>query len=193
LENIQLFDKQNRSVTIPLKAYLENEDFIKAGGYRNARKLRTFWDVDSFALEAARRMPTLQCGGFNQAALLQMVSGPQAFPNTPVVTTPITIPSPLGLYSLAKTVAGVITVTVTTPIIGPPSAQGDDGKMVIWLNNQAQVNIVNHTASNLLSVGVAKTTITFTAGLVGEFCRTMSFNGFYIALDIVTTGGGTLT
>jgi hypothetical protein len=192
LENIQLFDKQNRSVTIPLKAYLENEDFIKAGGYRHARKLKTFWDVDSFALEAARRMPTLQCGGFNQAALLQALSGLQAFPVIPVVTTPITIPSPCGLYALAKTVAGVITVTVPAPVVGPPSAQGDDGKQIIWYNNQTQANIVSHTGATLLSVGVAKTTITFTAALVGEFCRVMSFNGFYVALDIVTTGGGTL-
>jgi hypothetical protein len=162
-KTIRLTDKIGRYVDVSEDAYIHYGDFMKAGGY-------------------------------DQARLLQMTSGQiPAFGVIPVVTTPITIQSPCGLYALAKTVAGVITVTVGTPVIGPPSAQGDDGKQVIWYNNQTQVNVINHTASNLLSVGVAKTTITFTAGLVGEFVRTFSFNGFFVALDIVTTGGGTLT
>lgn len=160
-KTIRLTDKVGRYVDVSEDSYLHYGDFMKAGGY-------------------------------DQARLLQMVSGPQGFPVIPVVTTPITIPSPLGLYALAKTVAGVITVTVPASIAGAPSAQGDDGKQQIWFNNQTQANIVSFTGATLLSVGVAKTTITFTAALVGEFCRTMSFNGQYIALDIVTTGGGTL-
>ena len=134
----------------------------------------------------------MKAGGYGQAHLLQTFSGLQAFPVTAVIATPITIQSPWGLYALAKTVAGVITVTVPAPIVGPPSAQGDDGKQAIWYNNQTQANIVSHTGATLLSVGVAKTTITFTAALVGEFARVMSFNGLYVCLDIVTTGGGTL-
>lgn len=158
---VRLSTKTGRYVDVSEDAYLYHGDFMKAGGY-------------------------------DQARLLQMGAGLVAFPVIPVVSTPITIASPYGFYALAKTVAGVITVTVPAPIVGPPSTQGDDGKQIIWYNNQTQANIVSHTGATLLSVGVAKTTITFTAALVGEFCRTMSFNGFYVCLDILTTGGGTL-
>lgn len=160
-KTVRLTDKIGRYVDVSEDAYLHHGDFMKAGGY-------------------------------DQARLLQMSSGLQAFPVTPVVTTPITIQSPQGMYAIAKTVAGVITVTVPAPIVGAPSAGGDDGKQIIWYNNQTQANIVSHTGATLLSVGAAKTTITFTAALVGEFARVMSFNGFYVCLDIVTTGGGTL-
>lgn len=190
MNHIRLVDAKNRSIKMPEKSFLENEAFIRQVGYS---PLKTYWDVDSFSLESARSMPKAMLGGgFGQARLLQMTSGFQAFPVIPVVTTPITIPSPLGLYSIAKTVAGVVTITVPAGIAGAPLVQGDDGKQQIWFNNQTQANIVSFTGANLLSVGVAKTTITFTAALVGEFARTMSVGGVYICLDIVTTGGGTL-
>ena len=160
-KTIRLTDKIGRYVDVSEDAYLHYGDFMKAGGYE-------------------------------QAKLLQLTAGNAAFPVIPVVATPVTIASPMGLYAIAKTVAGVITVTVPAAIVGAPKAGGDDGKQQIWFNNQTQANIVSFTGANLLSVGVAKTTITFTAALVGEFCRTMSFNGAYICLDIVTTGGGTL-
>jgi hypothetical protein len=67
----------------------------------------------------------------------------------------------------------------------------DDGKYITFINNQAQVNIIS-AVGLLLAVGVSKDTITFTAGLVGEFVRLMAMNGKYIVMDIVTTGGGTL-
>ena len=174
-----------KSFNLTEKAFLANERFIREAGY--APKGKTFSDVNSFALEYARLLPVGQCAAYGQALLNQRISGWQSFPVTPVVTTPITIPSPLGLYSIAKTVAGVITITVPAAI-----AVTDDGKQQIWFNNQTQANIVSFTGANLLSVGVAKTTITFTAALVGEFARTMSIGGAYICLDIVTTGGGTL-
>ena len=161
-KTVRLTNKVGRYVDVSEDSYLHYGDFMKAGGY-------------------------------DQARLLQLNSGEvPAFAVIPVVTTPITIASPCGLYAIAKTVAGVITITVPAPIVGAPSAQGGDGKQQIWYNNQTQANIVTFTGATLLSVGVAKTTCTFTAALVGEFCRTMSFNGFYVALDIVTTGGGTL-
>ena len=155
-KTIRLTDKVGRYVDVSEDAYLHYGDFMKAGGYEQAR-------------------------------LLQMAAGFRGLPVVPVVTTPITIPSPNAFYALAKTVAGVITVTVPAPIVGV-----DDGKESIFFNNQTQANIVSFTGATLLSVGVAKTTATFTAALVGEFIRVLSFNGLYIALDIVTTGGATL-
>jgi hypothetical protein len=160
-KTIRLTDKVGRYVDVSEDAYLHHGDFMKAGGY-------------------------------DQARLLQMSGGFRGLPVVPVVTTPITIPSPNAFYALAKTVAGVITVTVPVPIVGAVSAGGDDGKESIFYNNQTQANIVSFTGATLLSVGVAKTTATFTAALVGEFIRVLSFNGLYVALDIVTTGGGTL-
>lgn len=155
-KTVRLTDKVGRYVDVSEDAYIHHGDFMKAGGYEQAR-------------------------------LLQMASGFRGLPVIPVVTTPITIPSPNAFYALAKTVAGVITVTVPAPIVGV-----DDAKESIFFNNQTQANIVTFTGATLLSVGVAKTTATFTAALVGEFIRVLSFNGFYIALDIVTTGGATL-
>lgn len=130
-------------------------------------------------------------GGYTQAIQNQVFAGPQQ-PNIINLVASQTLPSPCGTYALAKTVAGVITITIPAPIAGPQSAGGDDGKISIFINNQAQVNILSFTGATLLSVGVAKTTCTFTAGLVGEFIRVMSMGLFYIAMDIVTTGGGTL-
>lgn len=175
---LELSDRKGRLVQVPENSYLVFGDFMRSGGYRARRLIKEYQGA----------------GGYDQARLAQQYAGlgGLAFPVIPVVTTPITIPSPLGLYALAKTVAGVITATVPAAIAGPPTAQGDDAKQQIWFNNQTQANIVSFTGANLLSVGVAKTTITFTAALVGEFARTMSFNGAYICLDIVTTGGGTL-
>jgi hypothetical protein len=165
-KTVRLTDRIGHYIDVAEDAYLMNEDTFRAGGYR--------------------------AGGYMQALENQVLGGNMAFPVIPVVSTPITIQSPVGLYSIAKTVAGVITITVPAAISGAPKAGGDDGKLQIWYNNQTQANIVSFTGANLLSVGVAKTTITFTAALVGEFCRTMSINGTYICLDIVTTGGGTL-
>lgn len=176
--SVLLLDKKSRKIVIPENAFLMHGDLIRAAGYGHAKKIDRYGGA----------------GGYDQARLAQQYAGlgGLCFPVIPVVTTPITIQSPLGLYSIAKTVAGVITITVPAGVSGAPSAQGDDGKQQIWFNNQTQANIVSFTGANLLSVGVAKTTITFTAALVGEFARTMSIGGVYICLDIVTTGGGTL-
>jgi hypothetical protein len=160
-KTVRLTNKIGQYVDVSEDAYLHHGEFMKAGGYAQAR-------------------------------LLELLPNNLAFQVIPVISTPITIQSPMGLYAIAKTVAGVITITVPAAIAGAPAAQGDDGKQQIWFNNQTQANIVSFTGANLFSVGVGKTTITFTAGLVGEFARTMSFNGTYICMDLVTTGGGTL-
>jgi hypothetical protein len=165
-KTVRVADKLGRYFPVSEDAYLMNEGIFRANGYK--------------------------AGGYEQAIQNQLYSGSPVFPVIPVVTTPISIQSPMGLYAIAKTVAGVITITVPAAVAGSPSAGGDDGKHQIWFNNQTQANIVSFTGANLLSVGVAKTTITFTAALVGEFARTMSIGGAYICLDIVTTGGGTL-
>lgn len=181
---ILLRNSANRSLKMPEAAFLANERYIREVGYY---PLSTFWDVDSYSLHKAKNRAVPQCGGYDQARLLQMAAGLQQVPLILVTTTPITIPSPVGIYSIAKLVAGVVTITVPAAITGV-----DDGKQQIWYNAQTQANIVSFTGANLLSVGVAKTTITFTAALVGEFARTMSIGTAYICLDIVTTGGGTL-
>lgn len=161
-KTVRLTDRIGRYVDVSEDAYIHHGDFMKAGGY-------------------------------DQARLLQMQAGFRGLPIIPVVTTPISIPSPNAFYALAKTVAGVITATMPAPIAGAASAGGDDGKEAIFYNNQTQANILTFTGATLLSVGVAKTTVTFTAALVGEFIRILSFNGLYVAMDLVTTGGGTLS
>jgi hypothetical protein len=125
-----------------------------------------------------------RCGGYTQALELQTLSGSNQWKPVTLVASQ-TLANPVGLYYLAKTVAGVITIVLPNPIAGV-----DDGKLVTIVNNQTQVNIVTGA---FLSVGVAKTTITFTAGLVGEFVRLMAVGATWVVLDIVTTGGGTLT
>lgn len=129
-------------------------------------------------------------GGSTQALVNQVLSGKNQ--QDPILLNASqSLPSPVGVYKLAKTVAGVITITLPAPIAGSQASGGDDGKFATFINAQAQVNIIS-AVGLLLSVGVSKDTITFTAGLVGEFVRLMAFNGKYIVMDIVTTGGGTL-
>lgn len=131
-----------------------------------------------------------KCGGYEQAIQNQVFSGAQQM--APVLLNASqSLPSPVGVYKLAKTVAGVITITLPAPVAGGPEVNGDDGKVIVFINAQAQVNIIS-AVGLLLAVGVSKDTITFTAGLIGEFVRLMAFNGKYIVMDTVLTGGGTL-
>jgi hypothetical protein len=123
-------------------------------------------------------------GGYTQALENQIFSGSQKLKAQLLVASQ-TLVSACGLYTLAKTVAGVITITLPIP------AAADEGNVIVFVNAQAQANVIS-TAGLLLSVGVSKDTITFTAGLIGEFVRLMVVGGKYVVMDLVTTGGGTL-
>ena len=123
-------------------------------------------------------------GGYQNALNQQTAASKvQTTPVTLVATQTLAVEA--GMYLLAKTVAGVITITLADPVSG-----ADDGKEVIFVNNQTQVNVLS---GSFLSVGVAKTTATFTAGLVGEFIRLKASAGKWLVLDIVTTGGATMS
>lgn len=129
-------------------------------------------------------------GAGTQALINQVLVG-AAQKDPQLINANTTMGCPVGTLKLAKTVAGVITLTLTAPVAGAQSAGGDDGKEITIINAQAQVNIIS-AVGLLLAVGVSKDTITFTAGLVGEFVRLVAFGGKYIVMDTVLTGGGTL-
>lgn len=123
-------------------------------------------------------------GGYTQALNAQTTQ--PTVKNAPVtLVASQTLVVTNGMYLLAKIVAGIITIAIADPISGV-----DDGREVIFINNQTQVNIIT---GSFLSVGVAKTTATFTAGLVGEFIRLKASQGKWVVLDIVTTGGVTMS
>jgi hypothetical protein len=87
----------------------------------------------------------------------------------------ITIKS--GVVRIAKTVAGVVAVTLANPTTGAQEDGGDDFKRLTIISNQTQANTVTVTGG--FGNGGGGEDVATASGVVGDTLELMAYGGYW--------------
>lgn len=90
-----------------------------------------------------------------------------------LATTPLTLAAQSGHFTLGT--GGALTITIATPVAGPASQGGDDGKVISFSTLTAQAHVVQ-TAANKINTN--KVTATSSAA-IGNFIMLVANNGIW--------------